>query len=74
MPLADKYSPLFIGIDIGSESVRAGLFNTKGELINISQQKISIWRDSGGIVEQSSDEIWMAICSTIRQITNKENG
>lgn len=56
-----------IGIDVGSGSVRAGIFDLKGKLLTHAVQKISVFRRSGNRVEQSSTEIWQAICYCVRQ-------
>jgi D-ribulokinase len=63
----------FIGVDVGSESVRAGLFTGNGELLAVAKCPIQIWRAPGGVAEQSSAEIWTAICKTVRHIVNNRN-
>jgi ribulose kinase len=59
---------LFIGVDVGSYSVRAGLFNASGKLLNSATIKISVSSPAPDYYEQSSDEIWSAVCQTIKQI------
>ncbi|EDJ1003738.1 ribulokinase [Salmonella enterica] len=56
-----------IGIDVGSGSVRAGIFNLEGRLLTCTVQKINVFRLSGSRVEQSSTEIWLAICHCVKQ-------
>jgi FGGY-family pentulose kinase len=56
-----------IGIDVGSGSVRAGIFDLEGKLLTRAVQKINVFRRSGNRVEQSSTEIWQAICHCVRQ-------
>ncbi|MBW1216530.1 FGGY-family carbohydrate kinase [Pantoea allii] len=56
-----------IGIDVGSGSVRAGIFDLEGRLLTHAVQKINVFRRSGNRVEQSSTEIWQAICHCVRQ-------
>lgn len=56
-----------IGVDVGSGSVRAGIFDLQGNLLAREVQKISVIRRSGNRVEQSSTEIWQAVCHCVRQ-------
>jgi D-ribulokinase len=55
----------FIGVDVGTTSVRAGVFNAKGNLCAYAQRAIAIWRAPGHIVEQSSQDIWQAVCASV---------
>ena len=57
---------VFIGIDVGTGSARAGLFDAKGTLLSCSRHPIRMWREEGHVVEQSSDDIWRAICASVR--------
>ncbi|WP_133013512.1 FGGY-family carbohydrate kinase [Marinomonas flavescens] len=56
----------FVGVDVGTGSARAGIFNFKGELLSTARQDITIYREGTDIVEQSSDNIWQAICESIK--------
>ena len=62
-----------IGIDVGTGSARAGLFNLKGELIAAEKREITTWHDGPVMVEQSSENIWTAICACVRGVVNKAN-
>lgn len=53
---------LLAGIDVGTGSARAGLFDRRGILVAVAKQPIQMWREAGDIVEQSSDDIWRACC------------
>lgn len=57
---------VFVGIDVGTGSVRAGLFRSDGRLLAAAKHPIETWHQSGGIVEQSSDDIWVACSNAIR--------
>ena len=57
----------YIGVDVGTLSARAGVFDSAGRLIASARQPISIWREPGEIVEQSSDDIWLAATLAVRQ-------
>ena len=57
---------IFIGIDVGTGSARAGLFDPTGDLVASAKHPIRIWREDGDIVEQSSQDIWQAVCAAVR--------
>ncbi|ALZ95856.1 FGGY-family pentulose kinase [Leclercia adecarboxylata] len=54
-----------IGVDVGSGSVRAGVFDLSGQLLSHATHKITTVRRSGQRVEQSSEQIWQAVCRCI---------
>jgi D-ribulokinase len=56
----------FIGIDVGTGSARAGIFDQGGRLLATAKQPIKLWHEPGDIVEQSSEDIWQACATTIR--------
>jgi D-ribulokinase len=58
--------PVFAGIDVGTSSARAGLFDATGHLVATAKHPIEIWREPGDIVEQSSDDIWAACCVALK--------
>ena len=62
----------FLGVDVGTASVRVGLFADDGHLVGIETKEISIVNPKKDFYEQSSTEIWNAICSCIRNLI-KEN-
>ena len=57
----------YIGVDVGTLSARAGVFDSVGQLIASARRPIAIWREPGDIVEQSSDDIWRAATSAVRE-------
>lgn len=59
-------SQAFIGIDVGTGSARAGVFDARGRLLGSSKQAITIWHDAGEVVEQSSEDIWRACVNSVR--------
>ncbi|MDJ1656483.1 FGGY family carbohydrate kinase, partial [Raoultella sp. Ech2A] len=59
-------TPTIIGVDVGSGSVRAGIFNLNGELLAHATREITLFRSAGSMVEQSSSEIWQAVCDCIK--------
>src|SRR4030081_2760803 len=56
----------FIGIDVGTSSARAGVFDEKGSLLATARHPITVWHEAGGVVEQSSSEIWAACAASGR--------
>ena len=57
----------YIGVDVGTLSARAGVFDSAGRLMASARRPIAIWRESGEIVEQSSEDIWRAATSAVRE-------
>src|SRR5712675_2629781 len=56
----------FIGIDVGTSSARAGVFDEKGSLPATARHPITVWHEAGSVVEQSSSEIWAACAASVR--------
>ena len=50
--------PLYLAVDVGSHSLRAGLFNGRGEMLAGAVRDISVLNPQGDHYEQSSTEIW----------------
>ena len=57
----------YIGVDVGTLSARAGIFDSVGQLIASARRPIAIWREPGDIVEQSSDDIWRAVTAAVSE-------
>jgi D-ribulokinase len=56
----------FIGVDVGTASARAGIFDANGGLMATARRPIAIWHEAGDIVEQSSTDIWQACTGAVR--------
>jgi D-ribulokinase len=56
----------FIGVDVGTSSARAGVFDEKGTLLATARHPITVWHEAGNVVEQSSSEIWAACVDSVR--------
>ncbi|TPE47708.1 FGGY-family carbohydrate kinase [Amaricoccus solimangrovi] len=56
-----------IGIDVGTGSARAGVFDTAGKLLVTAKRPIGMHRDDGGVAEQSSEQIWEAVTAATRE-------
>ncbi len=57
----------FIGIDVGTGSARAGVFDPRGRMLASAKREIATYRATGGIAEQSGDQIWNALCAASRE-------
>lgn len=57
---------LVIGVDVGTGSVRAGVFDLRGRRVGMGVRPIRIWRPRADFVEQSSDDIWQACRGAVR--------
>jgi FGGY-family pentulose kinase len=53
-------SKLYLGIDVGTGSVRAALFDAAGRRAGLGVHPIQIFAPAEDFVEQSSDDIWRA--------------
>ncbi|WGF88498.1 FGGY-family carbohydrate kinase [Marinivivus vitaminiproducens] len=56
----------YIGVDVGTGSARAGVFDAAGRLLGTAKHPIRMWREAGDVVEQSSDDIYRACCASVR--------
>lgn len=67
MAQASTAGSYLIGVDVGTGSARAGVFDAGGRMLASARREITLWRAPGGIVEQSSDQIWEAVCASVRE-------
>lgn len=56
-----------IGVDVGTGSARAGVFDASGRMLASAKRDITLHRGPGAMVEQSSAEIWAAVCASVRE-------
>lgn len=57
---------LLLGVDVGTSSARAGLFDATGARRGVGVAPFETWRDTDDFVEQSSEGIWRACGEAIR--------
>ncbi|HTQ03327.1 MAG TPA: FGGY-family carbohydrate kinase [Polyangiaceae bacterium] len=57
---------LYLGVDVGTGSVRAAVFDAAGQKAGQSVAEIRIWRPREDFAEQSSEDIWRAAGEAIR--------
>ena len=56
-----------IGVDVGTGSARAGVFDLRGHMLASAKQDITVFQAQGSMVEQSSTEIWQAVCHVVKE-------
>ncbi|MGC9268571.1 FGGY-family carbohydrate kinase [Acidiphilium sp.] len=56
-----------IGIDVGTGSARAGVFDRAGRLLGNATRPIAAWRPHPGFIQQSSTDIWAAVGAAVRE-------
>lgn len=59
----DKY---FVGIDVGSGSARAALVSATGQVLATHVVAIRTWNPQPDHYEQSSEDIWRAVCQCVK--------
>ncbi len=57
---------LYLGIDVGTSSARAGLFDAGGRRRGMGVCPFALWRPAEDFVQQSSDGIWDACGEAVR--------
>jgi FGGY-family pentulose kinase len=60
-----------IGVDAGTGSVRAGVFDLRGTLLGSADCPIQVFRPRPDYVEQSSRDIWQAAGAAVREALAK---
>ncbi|QDU75604.1 Ribulokinase [Bremerella volcania] len=55
----------FIGVDVGTGSARAGVFDRHGAMLASAVHPIQTFRPQADFVEQSSTNIWQAVCKCV---------
>lgn len=56
----------FLGVDVGTGSARAGVFDTSGCLLGTAAQAITTYRPRSGFAQQSAAQIWAAVAKAVR--------
>jgi FGGY-family pentulose kinase len=63
----------YLGIDVGTGSARAGLFDGDGRMLAAASHPIQTWHEAGDVVEQSSADIWRACGTATREALHDAN-
>ncbi|XP_058159483.1 FGGY carbohydrate kinase domain-containing protein isoform X3 [Dasypus novemcinctus] len=61
-------SHYYVGVDVGTGSVRAALVDQKGILLAFADQPIKKWEPEFNHHEQSSEDIWAACCVVTKKV------
>ncbi|MEO8411570.1 MAG: FGGY family carbohydrate kinase, partial [Propionivibrio sp.] len=64
---------IFVGIDVGSASVRAGIFDAGGKRLAFAARAIAQFHPRPLHVEQSAADIWTQTCAAVREAVSAEN-
>ncbi|XP_030607925.1 FGGY carbohydrate kinase domain-containing protein [Archocentrus centrarchus] len=59
----------YVGVDVGTASVRAALVTREGLLKSAAEEPISIWEPQSDHYVQSSTEIWETCCTVVKKVT-----
>uniref|UniRef100_A0A8C4F844 FGGY carbohydrate kinase domain-containing protein n=1 Tax=Dicentrarchus labrax TaxID=13489 RepID=A0A8C4F844_DICLA len=59
----------YVGVDVGTASVRAALVSRAGLLNSTAEEPISIWEPQADHYVQSSSEIWEKCCTVVKVVT-----
>lgn len=57
----------YLGIDVGTGSARAGLFDGSGRLLASGSHPLEIYRPAPDFAQQSSTQIWQAVCKAVEK-------
>ncbi|KAJ8681215.1 hypothetical protein QAD02_017002 [Eretmocerus hayati] len=58
----------FVGVDVGTGSARAALVSSGGKIISTAVHPITTFNPQPGFYEQSSDDIWTAVCHVVKKV------
>uniref|UniRef100_A0A8C2V3U5 FGGY carbohydrate kinase domain-containing protein n=3 Tax=Chinchilla lanigera TaxID=34839 RepID=A0A8C2V3U5_CHILA len=61
-------SSYYVGVDVGTGSVRAALVDQRGLLLAFADQPITKWEPQFNHHEQSSEDIWAACCVVTKKV------
>ena len=61
----------FIGVDVGSGSARAGVFDIFGKKLADAVYETKTFKPLELFVEQSSDDIWDCVCKAVKEAVIK---
>jgi FGGY-family pentulose kinase len=56
----------FLGVDVGTGSARAGIFDQNGNLAGQASHPLTMWKPQTDFVQQSSEDIWKACSVSVK--------
>ncbi|XP_069449017.1 FGGY carbohydrate kinase domain-containing protein isoform X3 [Ovis canadensis] len=69
----DEPRSFYVGMDVGTGSVRAALVDQRGTLLAFADQPINQWEPQFNHHEQSSEDIWAACCIVSKKVVQGVN-
>ncbi|XP_060265789.1 FGGY carbohydrate kinase domain-containing protein isoform X3 [Ovis aries] len=69
----DEPRSYYVGMDVGTGSVRAALVDQRGTLLAFADQPINQWEPQFNHHEQSSEDIWAACCVVSKKVVQGVN-
>uniref|UniRef100_A0A182J1G4 Carbohydrate kinase FGGY N-terminal domain-containing protein n=1 Tax=Anopheles atroparvus TaxID=41427 RepID=A0A182J1G4_ANOAO len=60
-----------VGVDVGTGSARAALVSGSGQVLETYVKSIRTWNSQPNYYEQSSEDIWSAVCECVKNVTAK---
>ncbi|CAB1326465.1 unnamed protein product [Coregonus sp. 'balchen'] len=66
---SDPVEWYYVGVDVGTASVRAALVTREGQVKTTAEEMVTIWKPHSDHYVQSSTDIWAKCCSTVRKVT-----
>jgi len=66
--MADAF---YLGIDVGTGSARAAVFDGRGTKLGMGSHPIQMWKPQAEFYEQSSEDIWRACGQAVRNALNE---
>jgi FGGY-family pentulose kinase len=70
--MADRTPPYVLGIDVGTQSLRTGLFDLAGQPLAFATQEYPVLHPRSGWAEQDPQLWWEALVSTVRRCVETE--
>ena len=56
----------YIGVDVGTASVRAALITHDGRIVSSATKPLQIWQPLTDYYEQSSEDVWRNVCLVVK--------
>lgn len=64
--LRNNNNMYFVGVDVGTGSVRAALVDGTGRILKKSTNVTQTWNPEENFYQQSSEDIWSSCCKVVR--------
>ena len=62
---------LVIGVDVGTGSARAGVFDAEGRCLGRAERPIRLVRPLPDHAEHESEDIWRCVCASVREAVER---